>query len=385
MPPLTIHFINDCDNWRRGTYFHYHNLAVALTKLGHNVRVFSTDTTLGVKDREEIRDGVSHRLINTPFKITFLRQLLDDYPHCDIAHLFQPQFGPALTWLIVLSKKSKVLLYDWDDLLVTAPFKNFQTNQNPMTTLMGQVKQFATYHLQDFLPAKATHVTTCSHYLADLASRRKARKVTVVYNGTWSLPPLDKYKAREKLGLCRDGFYVGFMGNAYGLLDWCFRALKENLHRDENLRIALCGPCTSESLCGQNSEIKQRVDELGVLSPSDARDFAAAIDIGLLPLDDSPFHQSRFPMKFAEYLGAGTPVLCSNIGECIQLTKELPFVINAGKTRDEFIDAFSQVVTLKKDNLLPKVHLQKVQQVFSWESIAEGLLKAYYEELSNLS
>ncbi|TAG96968.1 MAG: hypothetical protein EAZ09_05660 [Oscillatoriales cyanobacterium] len=146
MPPLTIHFINDCDNWRRGTYFRYHNLAVALTKLGHNVRVFSTDTTLGVKDREEVRDGVSHRLINTPFKITFLRQFLDDYPPCDIAHLFQPQLGPALTWLIVLSKKSKVLFYDWDDLLVTAPFKNFQTNQNPMTTLMGQVKQFATYH-----------------------------------------------------------------------------------------------------------------------------------------------------------------------------------------------------------------------------------------------
>ena len=398
---LTIHFINDCDNFRKGTYYRLHNLAIALTKLGQKVTVFTTDTRPGIRDREELRDGVLYRIISVssygiPHKIGALRQCFVDYPACDVAHLFQPLLSQALAWWFNQSRKAKVLFYDWDDLLVSDsdPFSFIGSNVSFQSTLLtrlksreslvNSVRSLVIYQLQNILPSKADHVTTCSHFLKNLAYSKEARKVTVLYNGTWPFSTPDKQQAREKLGLDKDGLYFGLMGNSYGLDSWCLQALKENCQQDPRLRLALCGPYyTKEGLSEMDEEIQHRVDILGLLSPEAARDFAAAIDVGLLPLNDSLFHQSRFPMKFAEYLGSGTPILCSSVGECIQLGNDLPFVFKAGKTCKEFVAASSKVVDLMKTNSLPEVGQNKVQQLFSWNSITKELLNSYYKELNS--
>ena len=65
---------------------------------------------------------------------------------------------------------------------------------------------------------------------------------------------------------------------------------------------------------GLPEQVKNNIDYLGSLSPLDTRYFAAAIDLGLLPLMKTPFNESRFPIKFAEYLAANLPVLCSEVG-----------------------------------------------------------------------
>jgi hypothetical protein len=48
MNSLTINYLTHRVD-SGGTYFRYHNLAVALTQLGHKVTVFSSDATPGAK------------------------------------------------------------------------------------------------------------------------------------------------------------------------------------------------------------------------------------------------------------------------------------------------------------------------------------------------
>ncbi len=359
-----------------GTYFRSHNLAIALTKLGQKVTVFSVDSSI-TRPKEEIRDSVLYKLI--PYnRLNSLKRCLIDYGSCDVVHLFQPFLSPALAWQWILPKQAKTLFYDWDDLwiggLLTEKFLESPLSMWRYLTI-GQIEKN--------FPRKADHVTTISHFLANLAFQRKAKKVTVIYNPIAPSPSFNKHLAREKLGLRKDGLYVGFMGQSYGLLDWCFRALKENLHLDSRLRFALCGR-HSKTLTGLDDEVLQRIDYLGFLpSSSSTREFAAALDVGLLPLSDTTFHHSRFPIKFSEYLAAGIPVFCSEVGECATISKDLPFVFKAGKTCEEFVKSFSQLVTLMQNDSLPKVDQEKVRQIFSWERVGQKLLESYYQELAN--
>lgn len=373
MKQLKIHFLTpnviEC-----GTYFRYHNLAIALTNLGQKVTVFSAEPRTEVPPKEELRDGVLYKIV--PYdRLNSLKRCFIDYPPCDVAHLFQPFLSSALVWQWVMPKKAKVLFYDWDDLWIGGLFteKFLESPRSIWRHLtIGQIEKN--------FPKKATHVTTLSHSLSDMAYQRKAKKVTIIYNGIWPFPLSDKQLLREKLGLDKNALYVGFMGRTAQDLSWCFEALKENLHRDEKLRFALCGP-PSDVLDGVDSQVLQRVDYLGSIPQSLSRDFAQALDIGLLPLKDNVWNRSRLPIKFTDYLAAGTPVLYSDIGECGLLAKNFPFVVNGGKTYNEFSASFGQAVTLIQNNSLPKVDREKVEQLLSWNLIAEKLLETYYQEL----
>src|SRR5262249_41351435 len=157
-----------------------------------------------------------------------------------------------------------------------------------------------------------------SNFLAGRARDARARGVSVIRNGFWTGTYPDQRSARRLLGIREDALYAGFMGRTADELPWCFDALAENLGRQTDLRLAVCG--APESLPGGlEPDVRNRVDYLGQLSTEQTRAFAAAMDVGLLPLADNAFNQSRFPIKFSEHLATGTPLLCSAVGDCGQL------------------------------------------------------------------
>lgn len=242
------------------------------------------------------------------------------------------------------------------------------------------IKSWVNY-LEHRLPKRSNHVTTCSQFLARLATERRAPGVSVIPNGFWPYTIPDKKAARESLGLDPQAIYVGFMGQTINELSWCFEALNRNL-RQENVRLALCGP-TAESLKGVSEKILKRVDYLGSLPPLKTRQFAAAIDLGLLPLEDNQFNQSRFPIKYAEYMAAGTPVLCSDVGECAQLSHDLPWIIKAGKTKAAWLDSFEEAIGLLASGRMARVDVCAMKQFLSWESISKSLLNVYLSELKD--
>ena len=57
-------------------------------------------------------------------------------------------------------------------------------------------------------------------------------------------------------------------------------------------------------------------------------------------MQENKFNLSRLPQKFGDYVGAGVPLLCSTVGECSLLVPRFPWVLPAGKTQTEWVNAF---------------------------------------------
>ncbi len=385
MRPLRVRFFVNFVH-PQGTYFRFHNLALALAGLGQQVEIYGLDHDTQSRRRQETRDGIVYHLVPSARGLSFISPLAHPAnalrmrrqagaSPCDVAHLFQP--FPAACWAW-RGCTAAAKFYDWDDLWVgglmagrTASFRSW-------------VERMLTGHLETKLPAMADHVTTCGHFLAHLAQTRGARHTSVLFNGLWPAPPTDQAAARRALGLVADARYVGFMGRTCDELGWIFEAMAAAAARWPGLRLALCGP-PAGCLDGLDPALRGRIDFLGQLTPAQTREFACALDLGLLPLADTPFNQSRFPIKYAEYMAAGSPVLCSAIGECGRLSAEFAWVVSAGQTKAGWLRAFATAAATLAAGPLPVVDRRSVETVFSWEKIGAQLLEIYRESVARQS
>ncbi len=365
-----------------GTYFRFHNLAVGLTQLGHQVTVYACDFDRASLNRTEIRDGVpyvirpEHWLTRLCWHacdpVTVIRRWASRCPPCDVAHLFQPFPGAAAPWL---RATTRVRFYDWDDLwsggLMSGPVARWREHWPRMLVRFMERR----------LPRWADHVTAISRVLADLAWDRGARAVSVLHSGSWPADTPDKAATRARLGLRTDALYDGFMGRTTAELPWCFDALAKSVDRYPQLRLALCGMPASE-LDGLPPAIHGRIDYLGQLTPAAAKDFAACMDLALLPMKEDKFNLSRLPQKFGDYVAAGVPLLCSTVGECGLLVPRFPWVLPAGTTQAEWIKEFGAALDRVARGDVPEFDPHLFQAHLSWEGLSQTLAQTYRAALA---
>lgn len=366
-----------------GTYFRVHNLARALIHRGHDVVVRAVDPDARSASRTELRDDVpydvirdsrgAHRFGAASHPVTALRRVRASAGTCDVVHLFQPFLGPSVPWYA--ARRAALRVFDWDDLwwggALPARTKGFG---DAWMTWWVRV-------LERRLPRDANLVTTCSGFLAARARAAGAHAVHVVHNGCWPAPVPDRTAARRRLKLDPGACYAGFMGRTADELRWCTAALGAAAAIRPEVRLAVCGPPPS-LLDGLAPDLRSRIDYLGVITPEETRWFAAAMDLGLLPLADTPFNQSRFPIKFAEYLGAGLPVLMSDVGECAAIAASWPWVLRAGHSELEFRAAFVDVTERLTSLRPPRVDPKMVEDALSWNHLGARLEASYLTALA---
>lgn len=376
--PLRIHYYVSCAH-EQGTYFRFHNLARGLQQLGHTVTIYAVDVHGEGAKRSEIRDGVRYEILPESWKVslfsagshpvTALRRALRRAPRCDVAHLFQPFLGAAVEWRL---SSSEVKIYDWDDRWTGGLY-----GPKPARFRDRWPRAWMRY-LENSLPALADHVTVVSDYLHAMARERKAKGTSIIENGFWPAPYLDRTAARRRLGLQDNGLYVGFMGRTTRELAWCFEEVDRLSERFANLRFAVCGVANSE-LPSESAKVALRLDNLGQLPYSATRDFAAAVDLALLPLENTEFNQSRFPIKFCEHLATGNFLLCSEIGEIGRLVREFPWAIPAGTTREHWRQAFEFAIERIASGERPTPELARFAERMSWLALSrrmEGIYRA---------
>jgi glycosyltransferase involved in cell wall biosynthesis len=365
----------------QGTYFRWHNLAIGLRRLGHEVQVLAFGSSKK-KSSVEDRDGIAYHILPTSYfgtrlvchgndPIATLRSLLSPPPPADIIHVFQP-FSLSCVRALAHKARARALFYDWDDLwwggLINKPPHGFSR-----AGLSARIIQLLEYQM----PRLAHHVTTCSDFLGCLASERGARETTIIHNGYW---PHQDYssqpQSRAALRLDPEAFYFGFMGRTTGELEWCFDALQLQSIQERPVRLALCG--MPQYFLGRLTDSQRnRIDHLGQLTAEQARLFAKSIDCGLLPLENTSFNQSRFPIKFAEYLAAGTHVLASAVGEIATLAQGINGVKIVSPSREAWRASFGSFVddqTLPHSDYIPGPELA---ELLSWDVLAAKLAKTY--------
>ena len=224
-------------------------------------------------------------------------------------------------------------------------------------------------------------MTAISRALAELALERGARSVSLLHSGSWPSGAFDKNEIRARLGLRADAFYSGFMGRTTAELPWCYDALARSLGRYPKLRLAMCGMPASE-LNGISSTLRGRIDYLGQLTPAAARDFAACLDLALLPMEENTFNLSRLPQKFGDYVASGVPLLCSTVGECGLLIPRFPWVFPAGTTRAEWAGAFDVALDRVSRGDVPAFDPHLFREHLSWEGLSYALAQTYHTALA---
>ncbi len=371
--------------YKQGTYFRFHNLAIGLQQLGHNVTIWGCDYSKQSDEQiEENRDGVNY-IISSGNKLqsifgqpshpfTSYKRSKIKYPYANVNHMFQPFLSGAWSWFKNM-KNADLNVYDWDDLWTGGIYST------KTSSIAEYWSRFWVKKIENTFPSKADMVTVCSDFLKNRAIKQQAKNVEVIYNGYWPIDLPDKKQAREIFGLDKQAIYFGFMGRTHAEIDWCYDGMREVIKKNDSIRLAICG---SEAYILDNlePELKDKIDYLGMLTPEKADMFACAIDIGLLPLQDEPFNQSRFPIKLANYQAMGTIVLYSDIGQSGIVGRSLPWNINAGKTKETWLKAFEESEKKLLDNNLAQINFTVLEKELSWLNISKKLEQAYFKHLN---
>jgi glycosyltransferase involved in cell wall biosynthesis len=389
---------------RSGTFFRYHNLGVALVRRGHAVTIYSQSLENRDICREENHEGVLYVLTpSVPLNsyISFalnpgniLRRLFTSMQKREaltrhqVLHLFQPFENSSCPWLwerllrneANQKKKNVLFAWDWDDLWCGGLLRSGSADR-----LQDRLHYRLMNKLEHTLPRVADVVTTCSVFLADLALKRGAVEVEVIHNGFWPAlaadMPESRFELRRRFSLDPEAFYLAFTGFTPGEFDWCLDLLAR-FTDDPRIRFVCCGADARQAIAARSGAIAAKIDDLGLLSSADTRQLLHAVNVGLLPLDQTPFNESRLPIKFAEYLAAGLPVLCSDVGEVGRLARKLKGVMLLPAERHGWVDAgFNLIRDLLANRIVGQPDLSQLVDVISWPVMAAQLERIYLRHL----
>lgn len=371
-----------------GTYFRWHNLAVALLKQGHIVHVYAGDFNWRAKSREELRDGILYRITpsfvtskivsNPSDPISAIRRCFtrvkDSY---EVYHLFQPFLQAALPWYLMKLFRKGLFVYDWDDLWTNG------LHQSPKTLRDKYIFSLVSF-LEQQLPQKANLTSVCSGFLAEQPCL-VGKHVQVVYNGFWSRALQNELSViKDKWGLSNTCFHIAYIGKTSDELNWIAAAIHTYTVQlsEKNVRLIIAGP--PKHLIEQEHLINHElVHYFGELSPEEAAELAASADLGLLPLENNLFNQSRFPIKFFDFLSVGTPVYLSDVGEVGQLAKSKPIgAIVAPVGRENWVTGLLNTIDQLRTHEL-NIDPQALYDLCGWPAIGAKLIEAYQTRISN--
>jgi len=378
--PLDIAFIVPEDR-QTGTYFRFHNLAIALVALGQNVTVYSQTNENHLRTTRQVRDGVPYvfcptvggnRVVISPVNPgNIARRLITRITPADVYHLFQPYPSGAIPWLAIRARRQGVFAYDWDDY-----WMNDEFGLKHPRGLNSHITSIWVRFLESYLPSHCDLLTTLSHNIAALAHRLRCARTDIVYNGVWEEEPADRQGARIRLGLKPGAIYAGMMGWS-GEADWAMEALDACMHEFPDLRIAWCGKDTT-AVVNRFPAARSRVDLLGFLPSSRLADFRSAMDIGLIPMGDTEFNQYRLPYKLTDFLSSGTPVLASDVGETSIVARQLPGVAVCRPTKQAWLKAFRDRIGIHaRESHNQRVTTSRLIEMLEWTHVASKLLDAY--------
>jgi glycosyltransferase involved in cell wall biosynthesis len=248
--------------------------------------------------RRVMENGHRGATLRSVYYATFLAKRTADVLRADRFNVAVIQrdlfpFGPPLLERL-LAHRNWHLVYDTDDATYLRPAF---TPNTPFQRLrrFDKVVQVVT---------RARWVSAATEPIAAWARR---------YNPNVSIVPmavdLAEYDRVRRHSRATHPLVLGWAGTAGGVryLNALAPVLRDLASKHELVVSAISGGYRQVCLPGVPLDARPWRAESAV---ADMADF----DIGLVPLDDSPFERAKFPFKLLQYLALGVPAVCAGVG-----------------------------------------------------------------------
>lgn len=247
-------------------------------------------------------------------------------------------------------------IVDYDD----AIFHNYDLSKNKLVKFLLKNK---IYNVMKY----SNHVLAGNEYLAQKAKNSSAKKIIIHP----TVIDVDAYKVKDNYTTSK--VVIGWIGSPT-----TYKYIK-NL---ESVFIKLSNLYTIEFhiIGAKNNEVK--LDNVKFIDWSEENEVAliSKFDIGIMPLENTPWELGKCSYKLIQYMGCGIPVVASSVG----MNKE---VIEEGKNgflvsdEQQWIEKLSVLIEneVLRENLGKQGRL-KVEDLFSNKKTVQKLLSILRDE-----
>ncbi len=383
---LRILLLND--NVRgTGSFYRCWHLAQELVRLGHDVCLITVSPSRRILPRRELARGVM--IIESPNLLDLVyglgpgygivgipyRMLVGSRDSFDVVHEFESRPNVLLPGMFSRAINGCPLVADWADWWgLTRDGSGLQERRR------WPAPQLETA-MEDFIHRRADRVTTISTGLTEraLSLGIPSDKVRRIPSGApaESIRPMDRSSCRRELDIPPSRYLIGYVGSQVGDLEMLSAPLRKLRRAHPHVKLGIIGPRPPSSLLAGDS--RDAVISFGSVPFNRLPIYLGACDSFVLPLRDTVFNRTRWPNKFGDYIAAGRPVLCTDVGDIARIVE----AEKCGMVCHDLTEFVDQVEMLMDDRGSGEAMGASARRLaegeLSWRRLAMEFLEVYRE------
>lgn len=299
----------------------------------------------------------------------------------DIIH-FQKCFPetalPAL-WAAYL--EGKPLHYDWDDLEIA--FVPQWTRSKGIYNLV------AAY--ENRLPAMVDSLSYSTSHVKQLALQRGAREETMFWAPVGG--DLEKFHPgragealKKKLG---EGYrYIVYIGQLEegSYAELLIRAAEGVIAQYPDIRFLVAGGghrLADLQALAKSLKLDEKVLFTNYVPHSDIPDYVGLAEICVACFEDNELTRCKSPLKIAEYLCAGKPIVASNVGDIPEMVKGAGAVVPPGDWQALSQALLELLAHPEKLDAMKKNARLQAEKYYNWSVLADRFLENYQKVISS--
>lgn len=361
------------------------NIACELKKKGENVKIVFFPLITDKEKRRFNLNGIEFvplsRRVGLRNLLGNIKILLGESDWADTIHFQKCFYHASLPAILCAYVKNKPVHYDWDDWEVK--IFHYSARQPLLIGIFMRV-------LERFIPLLCDTISVSSRRLSEECQKYKIPKehiypAPVGADLEMFHPRTSGVRVREKYNI--SGSVVTYIGQLHGgqYAEQFIKAVKIVLNQKQNVCFMVVGHGY------RLPELMKLSEELDVAKnliftrsiPHDEISlYIAAADITIACFEDNDITRCKSPLKIAEYLASGKPIVASDVGEVKYMLGGAGILTLPGDPED----LARGILKLLEDEPL-KIRLGKKARmraldIYNWGNTTDNLLKAYHSMFS---
>lgn len=303
----------------------------------------------------------------------------------DIVHAFVVWQPPSMSAIFVakalrvLGLRKWVVLADWDD----------WWGEGGISEEHGYLLRRSITFFEKQMPKFADGVTVVGERLMEraISAGIQKDKIYIVPNGSdvEKIEVMDNVVAKTHLGFANHKYILTYIGHSHlpQFFKMMFSALEKTIEHKIDVILLIAGAVPIEYKASISDTIKSKVFFLGRQPQENIPFILGASDILLLPMVANVEEESRWPIRFGDYLASGRAIVASAVGEVRNVIEKEGCGLLARPDDPE--DFAQKILSLLESRELRQRFGQRARQVartHSWQRIVSDLEKIY-ENLTN--